>query len=102
MAKHKHIKQDTGFEDGFKIGMYFGAYNPELAKEMIDEYRAKLRSEHNRDYKPVVHGHWIPHYDDGGDEYGADCSVCGVWSVLLDGEDNFCPNCGAYMREVDE
>ena len=53
----------------------------------------------NADVKPVVHGHWIPHYDDGGGEYGADCSVCGVWSVLLDSADYYCPYCGARMDE---
>ena len=45
--------------------------------------------------KPVVHGVW-------GflDDYTARCSVCGN-DEIIDWEDeyNFCPNCGADMRE---
>ena len=100
MAKHKHVKQDTGFEDGFKIGLYFGAYNPELAKEMIDEYRTRLRSEHNRDYKPVVHGHWIVPNADPIDMMFMNprCSECGFESA---DHLNYCSNCKADMREAD-
>ena len=50
------------------------------------------------DVRPVVSATW---YDDG--LYGmiegrfCSCSVCKAQNV---GESNYCPNCGAYMREV--
>ena len=63
--------------------------------------------------KEVARGKWIPSYDQA--EYGLDgatplpqpvryqdgweCSLCGEWSP---GMTNFCPNCGASMRENEE
>lgn len=54
-------------------------------------------------------GHWILHYDeimlsDGTSISGAECSKCG-WKKydkiyrLIACPYNFCPNCGAYMKE---
>lgn len=42
-------------------------------------------------------GKWI-HYDEGDFDYDYKCSNCG--SVMWDNSD-FCPNCGADMREDD-
>ena len=48
--------------------------------------------------KPVVHGEW----DFIGD-YDSRCSVCGEEYCIGPNEDyNFCPNCGADMRERKE
>lgn len=58
------------------------------------------------DVRPVVRGEWVRHVlKNANVPWGYDCSVCGEWFVI--GEDtaeryNFCPNCGADMREDDE
>ena len=56
------------------------------------------------DVRPVVHGHWIgtKEAEDMGDimkEFT--CSVCGCceWDCTESESFNFCPNCGADMRE---
>ena len=51
------------------------------------------------DVRPVERGKWIPkHHDDGdGIEYALfHCSVC---DDMMARPRNFCPNCGADMRE---
>lgn len=52
------------------------------------------------DVRPVVRGKWVNY----GDEYRPDirCCVCGQRKPILLGNFNFnfCPNCGADMREV--
>ena len=45
-------------------------------------------------------GHWIKE-DRGRVEYSAVCSECGD-STFWSEKSNFCPNCGADMREVEE
>lgn len=45
--------------------------------------------------KPVVHGEWVFIGD-----YDSRCSVCGEEYCIGPDEDyNYCPNCGADMRE---
>lgn len=63
------------------------------------------------DAKPVVHGHWRKYSDDKFMGYGADgriqyrkvytyeCSKCGRNTAV---KSNYCPNCGADMRERSE
>jgi len=63
------------------------------------------------DVRPVVRGKWV---DDKGNpvpwdelnkncpNHSAYCSVCGEWLTASDeypATGNFCPNCGADMRE---
>lgn len=62
------------------------------------------------DVRPVVRGKWIPDYDYAEYDYdgstplpeplkfqdGWQCSLCGWY---MPSETNFCPNCGADMRE---
>ena len=48
----------------------------------------------------IKHGHWIDvRFAPLGNKY-ATCSECGVRQTL--DKDNFCPNCGAKMDEVEE
>ena len=62
------------------------------------------------DVRPVVRGKWIPDYDYAEYDYdgstplteplkfqdGWQCNLCGGY---MPSEANFCPNCGADMRE---
>ena len=53
------------------------------------------------DAKPVVHGRWLDSLDESGKLVNCwrTCSVCGKqWSKRT----NYCPNCGADMRERSE
>lgn len=45
-------------------------------------------------------GRWLPHFDEGdGERSGDECSVCGGWFMQPFRKSNFCPDCGADMRE---
>ena len=60
------------------------------------------------DVAPVVHGRWIPEYEikemyyspDDIERYkvpnGFSCSVCTKWNSA---RTNYCPNCGAHMKD---
>ena len=49
------------------------------------------------DVKPVVRGKWI--FDDfDGDGFDYQCPCCSMYAKK---PSNFCPNCGADMREAD-
>ena len=62
------------------------------------------------DVRPVVRGKWLPDYDYAEYDFdgctplpepkkfqdGWQCSLCGGY---MPSETNFCPNCGADMRE---
>ena len=49
------------------------------------------------------HGEWIFVHPLQEDDDGAYmCSVCNTGDWYLCGNENFCPNCGADMREGDE
>lgn len=54
------------------------------------------------DAEPVKHGHWINHFDDlFPEDSSVECSVCHEYEGIM-ANDNYCPNCGAKMDEVDE
>ena len=60
-----------------------------------------IRSIHAADVRPVARGKWVQDCD-----YHFRCSVCGDRYVVSNGNPldvangwNFCPNCGAEMRE---
>lgn len=64
--------------------------------------------------EPIRHGHWIDRADKIDAAYGRHHYQCNICARYLDGhvggtEDwwdyeapNYCPNCGAKMREVEE
>ena len=83
----------------------------EAAKKFIQSYRhstdvAFHMEEHigeipAADVRPVVRGTWI---EDGYYEEPCVCSNCGNPCMQIDDEKprwNYCPNCGADMREAD-
>jgi hypothetical protein len=68
----------------------------------LSECRKRLERIPAADVRPVVHGKWVQDCD-----YHFRCSVCGDRYVVSNGNPldaangwNFCPNCGADMREV--
>lgn len=66
----------------------------------IDDYKTIVKAlEQDPQIRPE--GRWIPlgNYDDWGNESSYKCSECGEIDTYTD---NFCPNCGADMREVEE
>jgi NADH pyrophosphatase NudC (nudix superfamily) len=51
--------------------------------------------------EPVKHGHWIIHFDDlFPEDSSVECSVCHEYEGIM-ANDNYCPNCGAKMDEVE-
>lgn len=52
----------------------------------------------------VVHGKWEFEHMTGDRSYYAHCSECGKRKFFkdYDEQDNYCPNCGADMRELPE
>ena len=61
-----------------------------------------LQKEPTVDAEPVRHGHWISHFDDlFPEESTQECSVCHAEQMGTMLNDNYCPNCGAKMGEVD-
>lgn len=81
-------------------------------KYILDEYPLLQRDRLTRtiddipaaDVRPVVRGHWISEEEaeEKGDYSLRDaCSVCGHcdWDCTESASFNYCPNCGADMRE---
>lgn len=77
----------------------------------LNEMRERLKRIPAADVRPVVRGKWV---DNKGSPvpwgeknkncpiHSAYCSVCGEWLTASDEYfviGNFCPNCGADMRE---
>ena len=70
------------------VERYYGDVCPESVIHVIEQIPAA-------DVQPVVRGRWITYpYMMGNTQY---CSLCGEnYGVKY----NFCPNCGADMREM--
>ena len=68
-------------------------YPKDFAQSMADltSLREVLEDTPTVDAKPVVHGRW---------NYDGSCGICGVH--VLSNYMNYCPNCGADMREGSE
>ena len=72
-----------------------------------DDVKEILQSIPAADVRPVVRGHWIgtKEAEEMGDimkEFT--CSVCGCceWDCTESESFNFCPNCGADMRDAND
>lgn len=51
----------------------------------------------HREFRPVVHAHWIEHFEDFGESFFVECSAC--HSSKNADESKFCPDCGAVIDE---
>lgn len=75
---------------------YNSGFSQESIKSAIDAIPAV-------DVAPVVHGRWEYIQQTPNTLSQLRCSFCGWWSLdpSIDGAYNYCPNCGAKMREED-
>ena len=64
-------------------------WEPEYAQDRLSEIPAE-------DVRPVVRGKWQPWKQDRPPLKWYSCDYCGFHALK---ESNFCPNCGADMRE---
>ena len=72
------------------VGYNGGAVDKTVAKRLIDQMPTV-------DVRENVHGEWIDDYDPAKfGEFRYKCSKCGARTV--EWADNFCYQCGAYMR----
>ena len=77
----------------------------ELCRDLFCQVDVLTDDEKQCDYyeQKRPHGKWIRHVDDlFPEESTEECSVCHEEQRITGNDDNFCPNCGADMREGDE
>lgn len=65
-----------------------------FVKPVTKEQRKLIDDTFNMAIEALKTGHWIDHQD--GRWIYAKCSMCGT---VHDIQSNFCPNCGAKMKE---
>ncbi len=86
-----YIERDKIGLTNFEILLCNGSY-----KEALVMLLKKIESMPAADVRPVVRGIWIKHRF-SENMFGFECNVCHTtWDTLTD----FCPFCGAAMREV--
>lgn len=69
-------------------------------ESIVGERRIDLSDYPTVDAVPVVHGRWVN--SQGGFWEVSSCSNCGEKYPTAGNAPNFCPNCGADMRELPE
>ena len=60
-----------------------------------EEFINFLKSRKRANVKEIIYAHWIMHDDDFG--LTCECSNCHIETM---GDSEYCPHCGAEMREV--
>lgn len=101
MAEKEYIDREAAIERfTFKAIDRFGM-EPTISASNV---RAAIAAIPAADVRPVVRGHWITEEEalQMDDYFRSDtCSVCGRcdWDCTESSNFNFCPNCGADMRE---
>ena len=82
--------------------------NAELCRETTDAFIELINDQEAADVQPVVQGKWHAEgdgYADGEIVYDMwSCSCCGEYFDEWDDKPtwNYCPNCGADMREAND
>ena len=92
----RYIDADTIPWEGFPND--FGEYHEDYVEKRVVDKMPTIEA------RPVVRGEWKAIEDklwnlDFQVVVGFECSVCGVWG---NDDDNFCPNCGAWMRKGED
>lgn len=65
----------------------------------LNEMRERLKRIPAADVRPVVRGKWVDAVQSCHDSPHVRCSMCGEYYWRYFNKFNFCPNCGADMRE---
>lgn len=100
MDKKEYIEREAAIRahcDGCVDDGYCGKLDGRYACEDVPNIMAIPAA----DVRPVVRGKWLPTKDDNKKR----CSNCDVITLIAQypfGEANFCPNCGADMRQEKE
>ncbi len=84
------ISREAAIEafDDPSVERYYGDVDPDSVIRVIEQIPAA-------DVRPVVRGEWQFHMFTAN-SWGYECRVC---HTTWDAPTNFCPNCGADMRE---
>lgn len=87
-------------DEAYKVLTDYYHHRTEIQHEALKEALSKVPTV---DAEPVRHGHWINHFDDlFPEESTQECSVCHAEQMGTMLNDNYCPNCGAKMDEVED
>lgn len=74
---------------------YMQDWATKLKRAILDDLTDDMMETPAADVEERKRGRWV------GSAQDFSCSACGVYQNLYTGRTNFCPNCGADMREVD-
>lgn len=101
MSEKEYIERESAIDslaEYYNSMENFEGYNT-IKKNTIGECIERIKNDiPASDVRPVVRGKWLPTNDDNMKR----CSECYVITLIAQyqfGEANFCPNCGADMRE---
>ena len=94
---HEKIGYDKGLRDGYAQATVDAVPTEFHDKCMQIEIEKRFELELKE-----KHGHWINHFDDlFPEDSSVECSVCHEYEGIM-ANDNYCPNCGAKMDEVED
>lgn len=63
-------------------------HNAKVSQEWVNQ-----QAENIKDWKPVVHGQWIPFHS----EIAGDIQYCSACEIGFAAKTDYCPRCGAKM-----
>lgn len=91
------MKIKKGMEEDYKRGL-------ENNRDGLGKTRFANEAKKNIENIPSAQpehekGEWIRHYCEDGNPDGWQCDQCAEWYYFGETKPNFCPNCGADMRE---
>ncbi len=103
MAK-EYIEREAAIKEAIAERNSHSPFTPELCGWRVgaEKVANRLASIHAADVVEIRHGQWIPKNADGSWRVDT-CSLCkkDTHYIRYDPAYDFCPNCGADMREVD-
>lgn len=104
-CKYAHLTTngDCKYCDKFMDDMMY--YELHLPKDFYCAFGERKESESKDDtedgcMKEASEGEWIVHYNDIFPvESTEECSICHAEQYINGNDDNYCPNCGAKMKQ---